>query len=132
MKEVSQGFELHTLDPPASNSPLSDKRPAEPPNAGYPGALELDIEKYRPYVEDFDMSEEQKVEFLKTLWTIMSAFVDLGWGIDAVHKFLPELEELSVPDWPDESQQNEGDIAAQRCEREFNHAAGSNEKGKGE
>lgn len=43
-----------------------------------------DLQKYREYVEDFDLSEEEQTELLKTLWMIMAAFVDLGFGVDSI------------------------------------------------
>lgn len=49
--------------------------------AGIP-ACEPD--KYREYVEDFDLSEAAQTELLQTLWSIMAAFVNLGFGVDSV------------------------------------------------
>ena len=48
------------------------------------GTLSLYATKYMSHVEDFDLTEEQKIELLQTLWTIMEAFVDIGFGVDAV------------------------------------------------
>lgn len=53
----------------------------------------LDADKYREYVEDFDLPEERKIELLKTLWWIMAAFVDLGFGVDSVQRLLPALND---------------------------------------
>lgn len=39
-----------------------------------------DINKYRKYVDDFDLTEEQKKELLKTVWSIMEDFVDKAFG----------------------------------------------------
>lgn len=63
--------------------------------AGYPGMLALDVEKYRRYVANFEITEAQKIEYLHTLWNIMSAFVDLGWSVDSIPEFLPALHESS-------------------------------------
>lgn len=43
--------------------------------------MPVNIEKYRQYVDHCDMTEEQKVAFLETLWSIMESFVDDAWGI---------------------------------------------------
>lgn len=43
--------------------------------------MPVNIEKYRQYVDHCDMTEEQKIAFLETLWSIMEAFVDDAWGI---------------------------------------------------
>ncbi len=43
--------------------------------------MRLDIEKYRKYVEGFDLTEEQKTELIKSVWTIMESFVDRAFGL---------------------------------------------------
>ncbi|MCI0466835.1 MAG: hypothetical protein L0Y57_07505 [Beijerinckiaceae bacterium] len=59
--------------------------PAPGPSGGHAvGTPPLDLKKYQSHVEDFDLTAEQKVELLQTLWAIMTAFVDLGFGVDAV------------------------------------------------
>jgi hypothetical protein len=47
------------------------------------------------YKEDFGVSEFSKdeIEILKSLWSIMTIFVDIGWGVDRVQHLLPELFE---------------------------------------
>ena len=55
--------------------------------------LEFNAEDYTQYLGDNDLSDEQKAELLQTLWNIMNAFVDIGWGVDSVQWFLPELFE---------------------------------------
>ncbi|MEM9733632.1 MAG: hypothetical protein AAF903_09145 [Pseudomonadota bacterium] len=44
-------------------------------------ALHLDVSLYERYVADSDMTEAQKQEFLQSLWSIITSFVDLGFGI---------------------------------------------------
>lgn len=53
------------------------------------GSLPFNPDKYLDYVDDPSLTEAQKLEFLQTLWTIMSGFVDLGFGVDSV---MPILE----------------------------------------
>ena len=43
--------------------------------------LTIDYEKYAHFLEDSDLTEEQKQEFLQTLWNIVVEFVSLGWGV---------------------------------------------------
>lgn len=45
--------------------------------------LEFDASRYLAEVEDLSLSEAQKVEFLKALWSIMTGFVDLGFAVDS-------------------------------------------------
>lgn len=43
-----------------------------------------DLDKYREHIEGLDLSKEEQADLLKTIWTIMAAFVDLGFGVDSV------------------------------------------------
>lgn len=54
------------------------------------GALPFEAADYMEYVDDLELTEAQKVEFLRTLWTIMSAFVELGFGVDSVMPMLAQ------------------------------------------
>jgi len=56
--------------------------------------LACDTEKYREHIEEFELSDEEQSELLKTLWTIMAAFVDLGFGVDSI-QFLPKDDDSS-------------------------------------
>lgn len=42
-----------------------------------------DLEQYLPDMEEFDMTREQKLEFLATLQLVVQTFVDRAWGIDS-------------------------------------------------
>lgn len=64
----------------------------EPDHPHYP-RLEIDYELYDEYFEGSGASEEQKRAFLDTLWEIMVAFVDMGFGIYPVQQ-AQELAEL--------------------------------------
>ncbi len=55
------------------------------------GDLPFDAEKYKGFKEVSDLTEEQQVEFLQTLWSMMKAFVDLGFGVNSIQSFIPEL-----------------------------------------
>jgi len=47
-------------------------------------ALTIDYALYESYLEDSDMSDAQKREFIETLWSIVVSFVDLGFGVHAL------------------------------------------------
>lgn len=65
---------------------MSTKEPSslEPKAAQAAGVLPFEAEKYLAYVDDFEMAEAQKVEFLRTLWDIMATFVRMGFDSDSV------------------------------------------------
>lgn len=53
-----------------------------------PMVLSIDYEKYEHYLEDTDLTDEQKQEFMKALWNIIVNFVDLGFGVHPVQQAL--------------------------------------------
>ncbi len=66
---------------------------AETPSPVSP--LVLDHSIYLPMIDDLDCSQAQKIEFLEALWSIMTSFVDLGFGVDSVQLLFPEIFENS-------------------------------------
>lgn len=54
--------------------------------------LSIDWDLYEQYLEESDLSDEDKREFIETLWSIVVSFVDLGFGIgpeSEIEEFLP-------------------------------------------
>ena len=43
--------------------------------------LTIDVERYQHYLDDSGMSEAEKRAFLEALWSIITAFIDLGFGV---------------------------------------------------
>lgn len=41
----------------------------------------IDVEKYQSWLDDSDLSDQEKQEFLQALWNIVVAFVELGFGV---------------------------------------------------
>lgn len=58
-----------------------------------------DTDKYLKYIEDFDISEEEKAELLKTIWFIMATFVDLGFGVDSTQLLSSSDQRQKMPDF---------------------------------
>lgn len=56
-------------------------------------ASKEDLREYLPYLGDTNLSEDQKIELLQTLWSIISAFVDQGFGVDSVHLARPQHQD---------------------------------------
>ncbi len=51
--------------------------------------LTLDVEYYQSFLDDVDISDEQKSELIETLWNIVVQFVDLGFGIHPLQQAQP-------------------------------------------
>jgi len=59
---------------------LTDKFDVAVPATPRP-SVEIDTAKYQKYLDDPSLSEDQKEEIIKALWVILTAFVDLGFGV---------------------------------------------------
>lgn len=46
-----------------------------------PSFLDFQAEEYIGYIDEFDMTEAQKLELLETLFSIMYSFVQLGFDV---------------------------------------------------
>ena len=82
---------MSTNEPPSFNSP-----------AGTPHNQPFEADRYIGYINDFEMTDAQKVEFLRTLWDIMATFVRLGFGVESV---LPSLFQRASVNAGDELEQ---------------------------
>lgn len=45
-----------------------------------------ELDQYRHYLDDSDLTEDQKTEYLKTLWQVMEAFASMAWGTHPVQQ----------------------------------------------
>ncbi len=61
-----------------------DDLPEAPDSGNRLPALVIDWELYGQYLEDSDLSEDDKRALIETLWSIMVSFVDLGFRLSPV------------------------------------------------
>jgi hypothetical protein len=59
-----------------------------PDTPSYTSTPPCDPDKYRVYLEDTELTEDQQSEYLKILWSIMATFVELGFGLDSVQQVI--------------------------------------------
>jgi hypothetical protein len=57
--------------------------------------LEIDLERYQTFIDDNELSEKEKADFVNALWTVIVAFVDLGYGVHPVQSECAQL--ISLP-----------------------------------
>ena len=43
--------------------------------------MPLDINKYRPLLDEFDLTDEQKIAMIEALWSVAEAVADLAYGV---------------------------------------------------
>ncbi len=60
--------------------------------------LIIDWELYGEYLEEADLTDDQKREFIETLWSIMVSFVDLGFGIHPLQHACGQIDLIPTPD----------------------------------
>ncbi|GEM_PF-1387200 len=91
MKKPEQQYELTKSNPLTANE-LDIKTPIVP---------KLDIKKYQPHIEEFDLTDEEQRNLLETLWSIMTSFVDIGFGVDVVQLLFKRAASDSFNSEPD-------------------------------
>jgi len=62
-------------------------------------ALTLDLEKYLAPLKDWDISEDQKTEFIYTLWNLLRNFAEIGFEIHPAQQALESTDK--PPEKPD-------------------------------
>lgn len=69
--------------------------------------MSLDVEKYRHYLDGYQISEEEKTELIKNVWAIMEGFVDQAFGKHPIQQCGRALEHNHLQD-PSESIESAG------------------------
>lgn len=46
-----------------------------------PRILHVDVERFQHHLDDTDLSEAEKAEYLHIIWSILLEFMDLGYGV---------------------------------------------------
>lgn len=59
-------------------------------------SLTIDWELYASYLEDSDLTDDQKRDFIEALWGIVVAFVDLGFGTHPVQQACAQGSEKAL------------------------------------
>lgn len=54
-------------------------------------ALTIDYALYEKHLDECDLTDEQKQEFLDTLWSVIVGFVDLGFGVHPLQQGAPNV-----------------------------------------
>lgn len=72
----------------------NDRQACEPGQAleGFSSsAPPFEPQRYRDKTDHLEFTEEQKDELLLTLWEIMRAFVEMGFGADSIQRVFPSV-----------------------------------------
>jgi len=47
-----------------------------------------DYEKYRPLLDEFNLADDKKDEFIDVMWALLDGFVERAYGMDSVQKIV--------------------------------------------
>ena len=50
--------------------------------------VEIDTAKYQKYLDDPSLNDEQRQQIIEALWSIITAFVDLGFGVHPMQEVI--------------------------------------------
>lgn len=53
--------------------------------------LKIDVSRYQEWLDDPALSEAQKEEILGSLWSIITCFIDLGFGVSPLEEACGQL-----------------------------------------
>lgn len=58
--------------------------------------MKPNYDKYIPMLNEYDMTREQKIEFIDTLWNVMQSFVDRAFGIHPVQQVMTQKAQRNL------------------------------------
>lgn len=100
----------------ANCAPAVETRSAHAP-------LKLDLKKYREYLDEFELSQEEQDELLGVVYNICRTFVEIGFGLDSVQNIFSGIagkalqEAAGTLDKKDHFNQLAGQVAEQEERR---------------
>lgn len=64
-------------------TPVHERDPTKPKLA-----IQFDAQEFAHFLDETDLTEDQKRAYIQTIWTIVLQFVDLGFGIHPIQTAL--------------------------------------------
>ncbi|MGD1926009.1 MAG: hypothetical protein ACFB03_17740 [Paracoccaceae bacterium] len=58
--------------------------------------VRFDWRDWAPYLEDDAIPDDQKRELIETLWSIVTAFVDMGWSLNPTQQICGQYIDLKA------------------------------------
>lgn len=58
--------------------------------------MPLDVEKYLPFFDEFDLTPDQKREMIEALWSVAEAVADMAYGVHPVQLANPANDNDSL------------------------------------
>jgi hypothetical protein len=64
--------------------------------------LTVDIRKYQALLDSSQATEKEKEEFLRALWSVVSTFVELGFGVHPLQEVCGQISTNTSPSAKDD------------------------------
>ncbi|MGN7437535.1 MAG: hypothetical protein ACTHOO_02785 [Alcanivorax sp.] len=55
-----------------------------------------DYDKYIPMLDEYDMTHQQKIEFIDALWNVMQSFVDHAFGVHPTQQVMKQKAQRNL------------------------------------
>lgn len=58
--------------------------------------IQFDAREFAHFLAESDLTEDEKLEYIRTIWNIVMQFVDLGFGIHPVQQACGQISEAAA------------------------------------
>lgn len=59
-------------------------------------AIQFDAQEFAHFLDESDLTHEQKLEYIQTVWQIVLQFIDMGFGIHPLQQACGQIDEAAV------------------------------------
>ena len=74
-------------------NPVFTDAPDAEPHQHKPRVLHVDVERFQHHLDETDLSEAEKAQYLHIIWSIIMEFIDLGYGVHPVQQICGQVTE---------------------------------------
>ncbi len=59
-------------------------------------AIQFDAQEFAHFLDESDLTNDQKLEYIQTIWGIVLQFIDMGFGIHPIQQACGQFDEAAV------------------------------------
>jgi len=59
-------------------------------------ALQFDAQEFAHFLDESDLTREQKLEYIRTIWSIVLQFIDMGFGIHPLQQACGQFDAADI------------------------------------
>ena len=59
-------------------------------------AIQFDAQEFAHFLDQSDLTHDQKLEYIQTIWGIVLQFIDMGFGIHPIQQACGQFDEAAV------------------------------------